>query len=356
MYYIILAILIFGFLIIIHELGHFIAAKRLGVQVNEFAVGMGPVLLQRKRGETAYSLRALPVGGFCAMEGEDEELDNPRAFNSVAWWRRLIILAAGSLMNLLAGFLIVLILLAPSAGFLTAEITGFFDGGGLEAQGLEKGDVLYKIDGERVYIYQDVSLLLSRGESYFHELTVLRDGKKVDLGSVNMTPFPYEENGGTTEKVGLNFGAVEEKTAASLLKNSFYNSVDFARMVRMGLQDLLSGKVGVRDMSGMVGIVKVVKDSGEEAEAQGGVAAGVSQALYLGAFIAINLGIMNLLPIPALDGGRILCLFLTMAAEKILRRRIDPKYEGYLHAAGMVLLLGLMAVVTFSDVFKLFGK
>ena len=127
-------------------------------------------------------------------------------------------------------------------------------------------------------------------------------------------------------------------------------------MVRMGLQDLLSGKVGVRDMSGMVGIVKVVKDSGEEAEAQGGVAAGVSQALYLGAFIAINLGIMNLLPIPALDGGRILCLFLTMAAEKILRRRIDPKYEGYLHAAGMVLLLGLMAVVTFSDVFKLFGK
>lgn len=259
-------------------------------------------------------------------------------------------------MNLLAGFLMVLLLLAPSAGFLQPVIAGFFDDGSLEAQGLQAGDRLYEINGERVYIYQDVAMLLDRGQSHFYDITVLRDGEKVDLGTINMTPFDYEENGQTTKKIGLRYGAAEEKTVSSLLRQSWYNSVDFARMVRMGLQDLVSGRVGLRDMSGAVGIVQVVKETSEEAEAQGGVAAGIRQAVYLFAFIAINLGVMNLLPIPALDGARILCLLLTVIAEKLLRRRIDPKYEGYLHAAGMVLLLGLTGVILFSDVLKIFGK
>ena len=349
--YILFGILIFGVLIFVHELGHFLAAKKLGVQVNEFSICMGPVLWQKQKGETLYSIRAIPIGGYCAMEGEDENVDNPRAFTSVAWWRRLIILAAGSFMNFVAGFLVVLCLLAPAGGFYTAEVTGFFDNGGLEAQGLQVGDVLYEIDGERVYLYNDVSLLLPRNEDGVYDLVVLRDGKKVALDDLEMKPDYYELDGETVYKYGVTFGAVEEKTLGSLLRNTWYNTLDFVRLVRLGLQDLIAGAVSVNDMTGPFGIVHEMADSGNAAPT---VSLGLVNILYLGAFIAVNLSVVNLLPIPALDGGRIVCLLLTTVAEKILRRKINPKYEGYLHAAGMILLLALMAYVSFHDLFRIF--
>lgn len=353
--YIVLAILIFSFLIFIHELGHFLAAKKLGVQVNEFAICMGPVLWQKKIGETAYSLRAIPIGGFCAMEGEDEDSGNPRAFTSVAWWRRLLILVAGSFMNFVAGFLVVLILLSGFGVLSTPEITGFFDNGGLESQGLQVGDEFLKIDGERVYIYDDVAMLFGRNTTGVFDFTVLRDGEKVRLDDVKMTKGDYEVDGKLVQdKYGINFGAQDEKTVGNVLRHAWNNSVDFARLVRLGLHDLLSGAVSVNEMSGPLGIVDVMKDTGEAAQATGGVGAGVIQVLYLAGFIAINLAVMNLLPIPALDGGRVVCLLLTTAAEKITHRKIDPKYEGYLHAAGMILLLAFMAYVSFHDIFKLF--
>ena len=348
--YILFAILIFGVLIFVHELGHFLAAKKLGVQVNEFSICMGPVLWQKQKGETLYSIRAIPIGGFCAMEGEDENVDNPRAFMSVAWWRRLIILAAGSFMNFVAGFLVVLCLLAPAAGFYTSEITGFFDNGGLEAQGLQVGDELYEIDGERVYLYNDVAMLLSRNTTGVYDLVVLRDGEKVALNDLEMKPDYYELDGETVYKYGVNFGAVEEKTLGSLLRNTWYNTLDFVRLARLGLQDLLSGLVSVNDMSGPVGIVTAITETGTSAQTVG---MGIMSVLYLAAFIAVNLSVMNMLPIPALDGGRIVCLLLTTVAEKILHRKIDPKYEGYLHAAGMILLLAFMAYVSFHDVFRI---
>ena len=164
--YILLAILMFGFLIFIHELGHFLSAKLLDVQVNEFAICMGPVLWQKKKGETTYSLRAIPIGGFCAMEGEDEESDNPRAFPQKSWWRRLVILAAGSFMNYLAGFLAIVILYTGASSYSAPIITDFFEGCPLEASdGLQVGDELYKIDGRRVYLYSDVGTLLSRNKT-----------------------------------------------------------------------------------------------------------------------------------------------------------------------------------------------
>ncbi len=349
--YIIIAILSFGFLIFIHEFGHFLTAKKLGVQVNEFAICMGPVLWQKKKGETTYSIRAIPIGGFCAMEGEDEAVDNPRAFTSVAWWRRLIILVAGSFMNFLAGFLIVLVLMSVGGGFYTARITGFFDNGGLEAQGLREDDVLYEIDGERVYVYNDVSMLLARNETGVFDFTVLRGGEKVRLG-VEMKKDYYELNGETVYLYGLSFGAVEPKGVGSVLRNAWYNVADFVRLVRMGLQDLLTGKAGVNDMSGPVGIVSVIRETGKSAET---TAVGVANVLYLVAFIAVNLAVMNMLPIPALDGGRTLCLLLTTVVEKLTRRKLDPKYEGWLHGAGMVILLAFMAYVTFHDVFRILG-
>ena len=349
--YILFAILIFGFLIFIHELGHFMTAKLLGVQVNEFSICMGPALLQRTRGETTYSLRLIPIGGYCAMEGEDEDSDNPRPFTRAKTWRRLIILAAGAFMNFLAGFLVVLILLSSADGFSTPVIADFYDGCALESQdGLQAGDEFYKIDGERVYIYSDVAMLLARNTTGKFDLELRRDGQTVKLSQFPMEKQTFTVDGQEVELYGMQF-ATEKKTAGSLLKMAWNNSLYFVQLVKLGLHDLVTGAVGLKDMSGPVGIVKIISDTGNAAKS---VSDGVSNVLYLGAFIAINLAVMNLLPLPALDGGRIVCLLLTAIIEGISRKKLNPKYEGYVHTAGMVLLLALMLFITFHDVFVLF--
>ena len=194
--YILFAILIFGFLIFIHELGHFLTAKALDVQVNEFSICMGPAIFKKQKGETLYSLRCIPVGGYCAMEGEDEESDNPRAFTSKVWWKRLIILAAGSFMNFLTGLVVLALIYSCVAGFSTAKISGFFDGCPLESeQGLQVGDELYKIDGRRVYIYSDVGTLLARNKTGTFDLIVKRDGKLIKLDDFEMKQQLYEVDG-----------------------------------------------------------------------------------------------------------------------------------------------------------------
>ena len=303
--YILIAILMFGFLIFIHELGHFISAKLLDVQVNEFAICMGPVLWQKKKGETTYSLRAIPIGGFCAMEGEDEESDNPRAFPQKSWWRRLIILAAGSFMNYLAGFLAIVILYTGASSYSAPIITDFFEGCPLEASdGLQVGDELYKIDGRRVYLYSDVGTLLSRNKTGVYDVVVKRNGELVELPDFSMKPQLYDVDGVQEYKYGLYFGTVPGGFG-TCLKYSWYTSLDFARMVWMSLQDLLSGLVSVSDMSGPVGIVSTISEVGSQAET---VRDGLESVAYLGAFIAINLAVMNMLPLPALDGGRIFLL------------------------------------------------
>lgn len=347
--YIVLAILIFGFLVIIHEFGHFIAAKLLDVQVNEFSIFMGPKILQKQGKETLYTLRCLPIGGFCAMEGEDENTGNPRAFSAKAWWRRLIILVAGSAMNFLAGFLILVILSAMASAFYVPVISGFDTGCPLEGT-LQTGDEIYSIDGSRVYLYGDVATLLSRGDDTSYDLVVVRDGEKISLPAVTMEKQDYEVDGVTYNRYGILFGA-EEKQAGDTLKNAWYTAIDFVRMVKWGLSDLITGAVGLRDMSGPVGIVQVISETGKSSA---NTVAGIENVIYLGAFIAINLAFMNMLPIPALDGGRVFCLIVTAILEAITKKKIDPKYEGYIHAAGMVVLLGLMAIVTLSDVVKLF--
>ncbi len=348
--YILLAVLIFGILIFTHELGHFLAAKKLGIRVNEFAVCMGPVLWKKTKGETTYSIRAIPIGGFCAMEGEDERCDDPRAFTSVAWWRRLIVLAAGAFMNFMTGFLVVIVIVSLAEGYDRPVVTGFFDGGGLEAQGLRAGDELYRIDGERVYLYDDVSMLLGHGDGIY-DLELRRDGETVLLEDVQIRKGDYELDGQKVHMYGLRFGELEEKNVFTVLKTAWYQTLDFVRLVRLGLQDLLTGVVGINDMSGPVGVVNVMVESGNAA---GSASLGLLNIVYLGAFIAVNLAVMNLLPLPALDGGRIVCLLLTTVVEKLRGKRLDPKYEGYLHGAGMVLLLALMAYVTFHDAFSLF--
>lgn len=350
--YILLAILIFGLLIIVHELGHFIAAKALGVKVNEFAVCMGPAIVQKTVGETTYSLRAIPIGGFCAMEGEDEASDNPRAFTSAKWWKRLIILAAGAFMNFVAGFVIISLVFAGAQGFGTPQVESVYPGSAMEEAGVRAGDVIWCVNGQRVYLDSDVSLLLSRLRSDRTDLVVKRGGARVVLADSLIEQREFEVDGEKRMLYGINLH-VQEASFGALLRHSWYSCIDFSRMVWMGLSDLITGRAGLNDVGGPVTIVHTMSESGKAAP---NAAAGIQNVFYLAAFIAVNLAVMNMLPIPALDGGRIFFLLVTLVLEKLLHRKIDPKYEGYIHAAGMILLLAFMAFITFHDVWMLLFK
>lgn len=347
--YLVIAILIFSFLIFIHELGHFLTAKLFDVKVNEFSIFMGPRLLHWGKGETEYSLRLFPIGGYCAMEGEDGSSDDPRSFTAKAPWKRCIILAAGAFMNFLAGFIILVILYASATGFRTLEVTGFAEGCPLEQQGLQVGDVITEIDGDNLYIFSDFSMITERAGEGEMDVKVRRNGETVTL-RLDMTKRDYVIDGKTEHIYGLTFQGVEEKTPMSLLKNAGLTSIDFARMVKMGLFDLLTGRAGMKDMSGPVGIVDTIQETGKSAPT---TADGIMNVVYFGAFIAINLAFMNMLPLPALDGGHIFLLLVTWVMESITKKKINPKYEAYIHAAGMVLLLGLMVLITFNDIVKL---
>ena len=345
--YIILAIIFFGVLIAIHEFGHFSAAKLLGVKVNEFAIGMGPAIVKKQKGETLYSLRCLPIGGYCAMEGEDEDTGDPRSFTIQPGWKKFIILVAGSFMNFLLGLVIVLIIYSSAAGFYSPVIAGFVDGCPYEGEtALQTGDELYKIDGHRIYFASNVSTILSRGGET-HDIVVIRDGEKVELKDFTLTPREYE--GYTTPMYGFTF-AMEEATFWSTLKYSWYNTLDFVRTVWFALSDLVAGAVGVDELTGPVGIVDLINDVGQSAES---TKMALSDIAYLGAFIAVNIAVMNLLPLPALDGGRVFFLILNGIVHLVSKRRIPARYEGYVHAAGMVLLLGLSAYVMYNDIARL---
>lgn len=348
--YLVIAILMFSFLIFIHELGHFITAKLFDVKVNEFSIFMGPRLLHWGRGETEYSLRLLPIGGYCAMEGEDGSSQDPRSFTAKAPWKRCIILAAGAFMNFLTGFVILVVLYMTATGFRTLEVTDFVEGCPLEGEnGLQVGDVLEKIDGDNLYIFSDFLMLTERAGEGNMEVTVRRDGQRITL-NLDMTKRDYTVDGKTQHIYGLILGGVAEKNAGSLLKNAWLTSIDFARMVKMGLLDLISGRAGMKDMSGPVGIVDTIQETGKNSPTR---AAGVMNVVYFGAFIAINLAFMNMLPIPALDGGHIFLLLVTWIIESVTKKKIDPKYEAYIHGAGLVILLGFMLLVTFHDIVKL---
>ena len=346
--YIIIAILMFGILIAIHEFGHFTAAKLSGVRVEEFAIGMGPALWKKQKGETLYALRALPIGGFCAMTGEDESSDDPRAFINQKPWKKLIILIAGSLMNFLLGVFFVYIMYIGAEGFVSPTINEFMPNCPYEsAEGLQVGDEFYSIDSQRIYLVSDVSEFLLQGDGTY-DIVVLRDGKKVEIDDFALTTREYE--GYDSPKYGFLF-SFEEANIKTKLEYTWKTSMEFARWVKMGLKQLLSGSVGLNEMSGPVGIVDMMNEAGQSAE---NTRMAMENILYFSAFIAINLAIMNMLPIPALDGGRVFLLIVTEIIEAVTRKKLDPKYEAYIHMAGMMLLLGLMVLVMFNDVWKIF--
>ncbi len=354
MLYIIIAILIFGVLVATHELGHFAAAKLSGVKVNEFAVGMGPTLLKWGKGETLYSLRALPIGGFCALEGDDEESTDPRSFGRAAWWKKIIILCAGAAMNFLTGLVIIAVLYAPATGFRAEVYGGPLEGYGTENCGLLAGDRFLSVDGHRVLVYGNARFFLDRaGETI--DFVVERDGRRLELRDVHL---PYQErtdeNGNFTRLRGLTMASTADPTDFfGKLAYAWNTAIDLVRTVWISLGDMVTGAVGLRDLSGPVGIVNMMGQVGSQSPT---LFDAVWNLGYLAALIAVNLAVMNLLPLPALDGGRVLFLALNGLLYGLFRKKIDARYEGYVHLAGLAALMCLMLAVTLSDVGKLFGK
>jgi len=351
--YIVIAMIAFGVLIAVHELGHFLSAKLLGVKVNEFAIGMGPKLMKKQGKETLYTLRALPFGGFCAMEGQDESMDDPRAFTSQKRWRRVIILVAGSAANIIASFLIIVILTSGAGFFVGTTITELVDAfPNAGENGIMPGDTIVSINGERLYYSNDFSMFMgmfeARGDRVV-DIVLRRDGEKITLNNFPFERREYMIDGAMRLRYGLTFNVIEAN-AWEELKFSCYQTMNFARLIRVSLAQLFGGSVGVQDFSGPVGIVDAMNNIGQTAPTFGSA---ISSIAFFTAFIGVNLAIFNLLPIPAVDGGRILFVLLSWLIEKVSRRRLDPKYEGYIHTTAMVLLVGFMVFILVNDVLKL---
>ena len=338
---IILAILAFGMLVIVHEFGHFITAKRGGVQVNEFWIGMGPTLLKKEHNGTLYCLKLLPFGGACVMEGEDEDSESEHAFGKASLPRRMLIVAAGALMNFLVGFLIVLAVIqpnGPNGGYIVSTIDSIDPASTAAAEGgLQAGDEILEVDGYNILLRSDFEMALSRGMDTTYEVVVRRDGEKVTLPAVVLEATIEGEDG--RKMIGLTF--TEQPDSIGMHVNmAVRTSLNYARLVWVSLGMLVSGQVGVDQLSGPVGVASVMATTASYS---------ISAFLQLVAFISINLGVMNLLPLPALDGGRLVFLII----EGIRRKPVPAKYEGYIHAAGLMLLLALMVYVTGQDIVRI---
>lgn len=328
---IIYAILIFCLLIFVHEFGHFIAAKACGVKVNEFAIGMGPAFFKRQKGETQYSLRIFPIGGFCAMEGEDEDSEDERAFNNKPAWQRACVLAAGPFMNLLTAMLL-LIVIATWSGQPTTTVSQVLDDSPAYEAGIQAGDEILSVDGTKIEEWNDLLTAVGQTTADSVSIEVLRDGKELTIDS----RVEYDEES-QRNKVGIAPAVTHNiiKGTVSGVKNTGTMTV----MMYDIIKKLITGKVSVKELSGPVGIVYAVNDSAK---------AGVIYVIYLSALLSLNLAVMNLLPLPALDGGRLLFLVI----RKITGRRMTDEMEGKIHFVGIMLLLLLMVYVTWNDIVR----
>lgn len=336
---ILLAILMFGFLIFIHEFGHFSMARAFHVTIKEFSIGMGPKLFSRisKKNGTQYSLRALPVGGYVAMVGEDEESDDPGALCKKPVWQRMIITVAGAATNLLFGFLMMAILVAGNPTLGGTTVAEFFEGSVTSQYGLQVNDTIVKVGKTRVHVATDLVYTIMHDARDPIDVTVIRDGKTMVLPGVQ---FPhYQEAGHVFGDRDFYIYAVE-KTPGEVVKQAFWQSVNTVTMIWESIADMVGGEYSVKDLSGPVGVTEAISEAAE---------AGAYNFGFMFVFISVNLGMMNLLPLPALDGGRLLFQFI----ELIRRKPMNAQVEGYIHFVGIILLMLLMVFVTCQDILKL---
>lgn len=338
---VVVAVLVFGGLIFVHEMGHYIAARIFDVHIHEFAIGMGPKIVSRTSKKTgiAYSLRALPIGGFVMMAGEDEETDDPGALNKKPVWQRIIITAAGGVVNIVIGFLLTFIMVVTMA-HLGGTTVASFDENATSNTYLRENDRIVAIDGVRVSTHMDVVYQISRRGINPVNVTVVRDGEKITVKDV---VFPR------TSVNGIAFGDVDfkfyqvRKTFPEIMKQSFSYCCLYVRQVWEGLYDLITGRYGVGEVSGPIGVTEQIGAAAK----QGG-----TTFLSVVILISVNLGVMNLLPIPALDGGRLVFQFI----ELIFRKKVPTEIEAKIHFVGIVLLMGLMLVLSGKDIVTLFRK
>ncbi len=346
--YWILAILILELLILFHELGHYICARIFGVRIEEFSIGMGPKIFSRVSEKTGirYSIAAFPIGGFVSMLGEDEDSEDPDSFGKKAAWKRLIITVAGAIMNLITGLLLMFIIVLASGPLASNTVHSYPPDSYFEennfavssGETLLAGDEILAINGKSIHIAFDLSYeIMHKGGEGPVNVTVLRDGVTRTLS----VTFPsFEEN-------GIRYGVLdfyvraEERSVGNLLYHTWHRTVGTVRMIWDSFGDLLSGRYGMESVSGPIGVAGAMS----EAASSGGFLT----LLLLVAIITINLGIANLLPIPGLDGGRLVFLLI----EIIFRRPVPQKFEAPINFVGLLLMIGLMIVVMFKDIFTL---
>ena len=372
------AVFVFSAVIAIHEFGHFAVAKLCGVQVNEFSIGMGPVLLKKMHHGTQYSLRALPVGGFVALEGEEspesqqaegeersdleerplsqrsgadsspnggtlkeEELSQPtgKPLNEAPVWQRALIMAAGACMNFLLGFVVMAILLAAQNEPITSRVIYAVEDGALCGQtGLEAGDKVLAVNGRRCFVANDMLYELMRTEDYSASFTVLRDGKKVELPRVQFDTW-QDEDGETHMSLGFTVYGIK-KTPVNVIKEAWNSVLYYGRIIFTSLMDLLRGRESINDLSGPVGIVTAIGQAASY---------GWQDLLELLALITVNVGIFNLLPVPALDGGKVVFLLI----EGVTGHAVPEKIQSGLTLAAFALLFALMIFATYNDIVRL---
>lgn len=335
-YPIIIAVLFFQLIIVIHEGGHFVAARLMKIKVNEFSIGMGPKLIQFTKGETKYTLRLVLFGGYCAMEGEDSDSDDENAFANKRVIQRIFVVVAGAFMNLVLGLVIISIMVSTQSLIGTTTVAKFEDNA-LSSQALEVGDKIKSIDGMRVYTSTDVTTGLSRSADNTVEFVVERNGEAKTL-DVEFEMSEYEGH----QYINMDFFVLGvEKTFSSVIKESLAQFVSYCRMIFLSLHDLIVGRYGMSDISGPVGTVSIVSTA---------VKTSLPTVLRIMALLTVNVGLFNLFPFPALDGWRLFVL----AFEGIFKRKLPSKFEWLINSIGLALLIGLMCVVTFSDITKLF--
>lgn len=337
---ILIALLVLNLLVIVHEFGHYIAARSFHVKVHEFAIGMGPKLFTIHGKHNDFSLRLFPIGGFVAMEGEDEESSDPDAFGNKKPWKKFIIVCAGALMNLLLGLILTFGLVLNENVLVSTKVDSFHEGATSCEYGLQADDEILKIDSTHIWIYSDIIYALARNQTGVVDFTVRRDGVKVVLEDVQL---PTEVVGKVTTTTNDFYLLPEGKTFGNVLRHGFFRTVSLGKAVYYSLFDLIRGKYSLDAVSGPVGTVEYIGEAASQ---------GMSSLVYLSAFISVNLGIFNLLPLPALDGGRLLFIIL----EMIRRKPIPAKYEGIVHMVGFVLLIAFVLLVTFNDIKGLVTK
>lgn len=340
---IILAILVFGVIVLVHELGHFLLAKANGIRVDEFSIGMGPRLISWVKGETRYSLKLLPIGGSCMMGEDDADDTSEGSFNSKSVWARISVVAAGAIFNFILALVFAVVIISFT-GYDKPVISGVVEGFPAEEAGMQAGDRIIKMNHKKINLWREVTYynMFHQGETV--DVVYERDGEKYEI-----TITPKKDEDGSYLLGVTSPSAYEKANVFTAVQYGVYEVKFWICTTLESLKMLITGGVGVDQLSGPVGIVDVVDDTYQQSKEYGALVVFI-QMLNIGILLSANLGVMNLLPLPALDGGRLVFLFV----EAIRGKRVPPEKEGIVHGIGMVLLLALMAFVLFNDIKRLF--